>query len=99
MKKPLLLLIMCALLIVAAGCVPTVAPAADQTSGEAGEAPAAAAPEGPTTIVMWHSMSGTLGETLTKLADTYNATHTNYQIELQFQGPYADALTDRKSVV
>lgn len=106
MKKVLSLLITCLLLFVAAGCTQPVAPApaAPAAEGEAAaeeaaaeEAPASTAPEGATTIVMWHSMSGTLGETLTKLADMYNASRTDYQIELQFQGPYGDALTKFKA--
>lgn len=103
MKKALSLLILCVLLLVMAACAAPIAttpsaPAeAAEESSEAAEQPASAAPEGATNIVLWHSMSGTLGETLTKLADTYNATHTDYQIELQFQGPYADALTKFKA--
>lgn len=52
---------------------------------------------GPVTIVMWHSMSGKMGEALKTLADNYNATKTDYQIELQYQGSYSDALTKYKS--
>lgn len=51
----------------------------------------------PVTITLWHSMSGTMGDTLITLADAYNASRTDYQIELQYQGSYSDALTKFKS--
>ncbi len=89
MKKHLFLLTIIVMLFAMVGCAPqaptTVAPT---------QKPVAS---GPVKIVMWHSMSGTMGDTLTALATKYNSTHTKYQIELQFQGAYADALTKFKS--
>lgn len=53
--------------------------------------------DGPTTIVLWHSMQDLMGDTLQSMVDKFNAEHTDVQIDSQFQGVYNDALTKYKS--
>ncbi len=52
---------------------------------------------GPVKITMWHSNSGTNGEALQEIADAFNKSQSDYELELVYQGEYGDAFTKYKS--
>jgi sn-glycerol 3-phosphate transport system substrate-binding protein len=49
-------------------------------------------PSGPTSVTFWHSMPIPAGGSLEAIAEKFNASQTDYVIELIFQGGYSDSL-------
>ena len=49
------------------------------------------------TITLWHSMSGTNGETLAAIVEAYNASQSVYKVEMEFQGSYNDTIAKLQS--
>lgn len=72
----------------------TTAAAAQTTQAAAQEAPASGEAE---TITVWHSMSGKNGEVLTAIVDAYNASQTNYNVVMEYQGSYEDTVAKLQS--
>jgi sn-glycerol 3-phosphate transport system substrate-binding protein len=52
----------------------------------------AAAASGPVKIVFWHGLSNELGRELQSLTDTYNASQSRVQVQLEFQGGYEQTI-------
>ncbi len=50
-------------------------------------------PQGTATITLWHSMGSPLDGALQRIANEFNESQTQYQVELIFQGSYTDSLT------
>ncbi|WP_240903795.1 ABC transporter substrate-binding protein [Chengkuizengella sediminis] len=51
-----------------------------------------------TQVIFWHSMGGTLQETLDSLVNKYNQSQNEYEIVAEYQGSYEEALTKLRSV-
>ncbi len=49
-------------------------------------------PAGPTAVTVWHSMPDPAGGSLQRIVDEFNASQTDYEVELIFQGGYTDSL-------
>jgi len=87
--------------IVLGACVapaPAPAPAAEQPVAEqpAAEQPAAeqpAAAPAPAAITFWHAMSGSRGDVVLDLVNTFNAANPNMQVTAEYTGSYAETLT------
>jgi len=47
----------------------------------------------PTRVVFWHSMTGTLGDEVNRLATLFNASQKDYAVAAVFKGTYAETLT------
>lgn len=47
---------------------------------------------GPITVTLWHSMSSPLSGALQRMADEFNQSQAQYQVEIIFQGSYTDSL-------
>lgn len=48
---------------------------------------------GPTPIILWHSMAGSLGTTLNTIIQEFNASQTNYKVVPLYKGDYPETLT------
>ncbi|MEM9676917.1 MAG: extracellular solute-binding protein [Pseudomonadota bacterium] len=46
-----------------------------------------------TNITLWHAMGGSLGETVNKIAEDFNASQSDYKITPVFKGTYEETLT------
>lgn len=47
----------------------------------------------PTQIILWHSMAGSLGDTLNSLVQKFNQSQTEYQVVPVYKGDYPETLT------
>ena len=87
MRKPLLSLVAILLLSVTVGAC---------GGGEKGtptaETPGASPAAGPVTIDLWHSEVAANQETLSRLADQFNASQNEVKVRVSFQGGYDDAM-------
>ena len=81
MKKALLALALLAYAVVLAAC----------GGGEGGE-PSARTPTGPIKIALWHSETAANQESIQRLVDKFNASQSEVQVEVAFQGGYVDQL-------
>lgn len=57
----------------------------------------AESPKEPIKVVWWHSMGGELGKAVTELANDFNATHSDIQVEEVYQGTYDESLNKMKA--
>ena len=67
---------------------------AEATAAPAEEKPAEpAASEEPVTITFWNAMSGSRGDVVKDLVDTFNEKYPKYKVEAEYTGSYAETLT------
>jgi sn-glycerol 3-phosphate transport system substrate-binding protein len=81
MKKALLALTLLAYAVVLAAC----------GGGEEGEQ-GARTPTGPVKIALWHSETAANQESIQRLVNQFNASQSEVQVEVAFQGTYVDQL-------
>jgi sn-glycerol 3-phosphate transport system substrate-binding protein len=81
MKKALLVLALLASAVALAAC----------GSGDGGEE-GGRTPTGPVKIAFWHSETAANQESIQRLVDTFNASQSEVQVEVAFQGGYVDQL-------
>ncbi|NOZ50554.1 MAG: ABC transporter substrate-binding protein [Chloroflexi bacterium] len=84
----LLLVLALALSLALGACAPP--PAATEAPAAATEAPAAAEP---VNITFWNAMSGSRGDVVADLVDTFNAKFPQYKVNAEYTGSYAETLT------
>ncbi len=66
----------------------------------AGLTPSRARAQTPTRIVFWHSMGGSLGETVVRaFVNRFNASRKDIQVEAQYQGTYDDAINKLRASI
>jgi len=89
-----MLALVAVLVLLLGACAAPAAPAAD------GEQPAAAADEAAdeeggeaTTITFWNAMSGSRGEVVDDLVNSFNEANPNITVESEYTGSYAETLT------
>ncbi len=49
--------------------------------------------QAPVTLSFWHAMSGALGERVTQVCDTFNASQAGVRVEPVFKGSYVETMT------
>jgi sn-glycerol 3-phosphate transport system substrate-binding protein len=86
-----------AVVVVASGLSVVAAPGAGAANSTSCPLNALKSAEKPVEIVFWHSMNRSLGETLQKLTDDFNASQTNVKVSLVNQIDYAQTFTKYKS--
>jgi sn-glycerol 3-phosphate transport system substrate-binding protein len=93
------LFVIVSLLLGACAAPPSApAPAGEEAAPAAEEAapqPAAPAAEEakPVELTFWHAMSGSRGDVVKDLVDTFNAAHPDMHVTAEFTGSYAETLT------
>jgi sn-glycerol 3-phosphate transport system substrate-binding protein len=86
-----------AAVLVASGLSAVVAPSAGAATSTSCPLNALKSAKKPVEIVFWHSMNRSLGETLTKLTDEFNASQSDVKVSLVNQIDYAQTFTKYKS--
>lgn len=91
LRVPFLLALIVALALALTACtVPVAAPAGEaQPAAEEG----AAASEEETTITFWHAMSGSRGEVVDDLVNSFNEMQDSAVVVAEYTGSYAETLT------
>jgi len=95
-KVGLLFVLALVLGFILSACVPPPAAPEQPAAPAATEAPAAAeapAAEEPVNITFWNAMSGSRGEVVTDLVDSFNAKFPKYKVNAEYTGSYAETLT------
>ncbi|RIX52151.1 ABC transporter substrate-binding protein [Paenibacillus nanensis] len=67
------------------------------TEGSGSTESSTESPKEPIKVVWWHSMGGELGKAVTELANDFNATHSDIQVEEVYQGTYDESLNKMKA--
>ena len=87
----ILLALVAALAMLIGACAAPAVPAADEAQPAAAEEVAEGG-EG-TTITFWHAMSGSRGEVVDDLVNSFNEDHPDIKVASEYTGSYAETLT------
>ncbi len=88
-----LMTLLIALSVVLGACVAPAPPATESPAAAQPDAPQPAAVQAPTQITFWHAMSGSRGDVVNDLVDTFNAANPTKQVTSEYTGSYAETLT------
>ena len=53
----------------------------------------------PIHLVFWHGMSGTNGEIINYIVETFNESHDGIEVEAQYQGSYEESINKLKAAM